>query len=138
VFYIAYVSAAVRRFSKSELVELLEQSRQKNTRLGLTGMLLYKDGDFMQVLEGDEPVVREAMATIERDPRHTHFMPLIHGNIEERQFSEWSMGFRDLNSPEVRSASGYSAFLNTPLTDAEFVADPGKAHRLLLSFKSTM
>ncbi len=138
MFYIVYVSAAVRRFTPAELVELLEQSRQNNSRLEVTGMMLYKDGDFMQVLEGEEPVVRKLMATIDADPRHTGVIKLIHGNIEQRQFSDWSMGFRDLNSPEAQSAEGYSAFLNTPLTGAEFAANPSKAHRLLLSFKRTM
>ena len=46
---LVYVSSALREFSKSELVELLEKSRKKNTRLGLTGMLLYKEGNFIQL-----------------------------------------------------------------------------------------
>ena len=48
------------------------------------------------------------------------------------------MGFRDLNSAEVRSLPGYSEFLNTPLTGKEFAADPSRAHKLLLTFKKSM
>ena len=58
MFHLVYVSSAVRPFSKSELVELLNVTRDNNSRLGVTGMLLYRDGNFMQVLEGGEPVVR--------------------------------------------------------------------------------
>ena len=136
--YDLYVSSATRPFSKAELVELLERSRLNNTRLGLTGMLLYKDGNFMQVLEGEESETQRLMAAIERDPRHTGFVRLIRGETEDRQFPDWSMGFRDLSSPDVSSLEGYSEFLNTPLTGAEFAADPSKAQRLLLMFKRTM
>jgi hypothetical protein len=105
MFQLVYVSAAVRPLSKSELGELLAQSRKNNSRLGLTGMLLYKDGDFMQVLEGEEQVVRDMMSTIARDPRHSGILVLIQGDTSQHPFAEWSMGFRDLNSPEARSAA---------------------------------
>jgi hypothetical protein len=48
---IVYSSSAVKPFSEEELVALLQQSRQNNERLAITGMLLYKDLGFMQVIE---------------------------------------------------------------------------------------
>ncbi len=58
MFSLTYVSSAVRPFAEDELADLLAVSRQNNARLGITGMLLYKDGNFMQVLEGEEAEVR--------------------------------------------------------------------------------
>jgi len=70
MFSLIYVSSAVTEFSKSELVDLLESCHANNANLGVTGMLLYKDGNFMQALEGNEDVVRGLHAKIALDPRH--------------------------------------------------------------------
>jgi hypothetical protein len=138
VFFSVYVSAAVDPFSASELVHLLDTARRNNAALGVTGMLLYKDGNFMQVLEGDEATVRNVYAKIERDPRHRGLLTLLQGTTEERQFADWSMAFRDLDAPEAGAIPGYSEFLNTPLTGSEFVADPSRCQKLLAVFKRTM
>ena len=135
MYFVVYVSSAVEPFSKQELVDLLAKSRENNAKLDLTGMLLYKDGNFMQVLEGQEDVVRGLVARIERDPRHRGLLMLLQGPIAERQFPDWSMGFRDLNSPDVRAVPGFSEFLNTPLTGAEFAGDRTRCQKLLLTFK---
>ena len=59
MFHLVYASSALQPFTKPELQALLEQARQKNAKLGVTGMLLYKDGNFMQVLEGEKETVRK-------------------------------------------------------------------------------
>lgn len=138
LFFLVYVSSATRPFSRSDLEELLATSRDNNARAGITGMLLYKEGNFMQVLEGEEEAVRAVYDKIGEDPRHRGEITLQEGFTEERQFPDWSMGFRDLLSPETRSVPGYSEFLNTPLTGQEFSEDPSRAQKLLLTFKKTM
>ncbi len=138
MFFLTYASTATRDLSKSDLNELLAQCRKNNAELGITGMLLYKDGNFMQVLEGEESAVRSLYAKIGRDPRHKGEILLQQGNLEERQFPGWSMGYRDLASQEARSIPEYSEFLNTPLTGQEFSANPSRSQKLLLSFKRNM
>lgn len=66
MFGLVYVSSAVVPFSKAELLSLLTKSRENNSKVGLTGLLIYKDGSFMQVLEGEETAV---LATHERIAR---------------------------------------------------------------------
>src|SRR4028118_630971 len=100
MFFLVYVSSATRPFSGEDLRVLLETCRKNNAELGITGMLLYKDGNFMQVLEGDEEAVRGLHARIAADPRHRAEITLQEGFAEWRQFPDWSMGFRDLNSPD--------------------------------------
>ena len=51
---IAYSSSAAVPFSEGDLLELLTRSRENNTAKGITGLLLFKEGKFLQVLEGDE------------------------------------------------------------------------------------
>lgn len=138
MFFLVYVSSAVRQFSRPDLEDLLTTSRDNNARAGITGMLLYKDGNFMQVLEGEEGAVRAVYDKIGTDPRHKGEIILREGFTEERQFPDWSMGFRDLQSPEAHAIRGYSEFLNTPLTGQEFSGDPTRAQKLLLTFKKTM
>lgn len=138
MFFSVYVSSAVLPFSSSELVHLLDTSRRNNAALGVTGMLLYKDGNFMQVLEGDEATVRALYARIERDPRHRGLLTLLQGTSDEREFAEWSMAFRNLDAADAPGTPGYSEFLNTPLTSQEFAADPTRCQRLLSVFKRTM
>jgi hypothetical protein len=138
LYSLVYVSSAVSLFSAAELIALLDQSRANNTRLGVSGMLLYKDGNTMQLLEGDREVVLGLYERIARDPRHRGLLRLVEANIETRLFADWSMAFRDLNAPETRAIPGYSEFLNTPLTSAEFSANPTRCQKLLTTFKRTL
>jgi len=55
---IVYISAAVQPLSDADLEALLAKSREKNARLKVTGILLYKDGDIMQLIEGPGEAVR--------------------------------------------------------------------------------
>ena len=138
LFSLTYVSSAVELFSKSELEHLMALSRENNAKRGVTGMLLYKEGNFMQVLEGDEREVRILYEKISADTRHKDDIVLLQGPVAERQFPDWAMGFRDLDSLGVQDIPGYSEFLNTPLSEREFFADPTRSQKLLLSFKQSM
>ena len=138
LFSLTYVSSAVRPFSSSQLVELLNTSRRNNTDAGLTGMLLYKDGNFMQVLEGPEETVRRVHGKILRDPRHCGMIVLLEHEIANRQFGDWSMGFRNLDDPQLTGTPGFSEFMNTALTSTQFRDNPSFAQKLLASFKKRM
>ena len=72
MYSLIYVSSAVQLMAGEELTQLLLQSRAKNVRLEITGLLLYKDGDFMQALEGAEDRVKLLFETIQRDSRPPH------------------------------------------------------------------
>ena len=138
LFSLVYASSAVELFSTDDLVSLLECCRRNNTAAGVTGMLLYKAGNFMQVLEGEEETVRCLHDKIQHDPRHRGIITLTEHMIPERQFGEWSMGFRNLSDPVLREMPGYNEFLNVPLNDADFAARPSRARRLLATFRQKM
>ncbi|HTV58020.1 MAG TPA: BLUF domain-containing protein [Verrucomicrobiae bacterium] len=132
---LVYVSRAAAPFSNLQLVELLEKCRENNESFGVTGILLYKDGRFMQALEGDEDAVRSVMAKISADPRHGDIAILVMEPALEREFAEWSMGFANLHSPGVLSIPGYSKFLETPLSREGFKPNPAGAKEVLLLFR---
>ena len=135
IFFDIYSSSAVKTFTVDELVALLKKSQDNNIKVGLTGLLVHKDGQFMQLIEGPEDIVRMTLKKIEADTRHKNIATLLEGTTDDRQFSEWSMGFRDLNSPEIRTLSGFSEFLYTPLDGTEFKTSPTRSQRFLLMLK---
>lgn len=133
-----YGSTATVPFGKPELLELLNKSRTNNAKINVTGLLLFKDGQFMQVLEGDEPAVTSLYERIARDPRHTGSMVFLNRPIEQRDFPDWSMAFKDLRDPDLLKTPGYSEFLNVSLADPTLGKDTSKAKRLLTVFRTVM
>ena len=135
LIHLIYASSATKPFSEKDLLALLEISRRNNEPAGITGLLLYHDGNFMQVLEGEEPVVTATHARISKDPRHYGLLTLLQEPIEKRAFGDWSMGFRNLNSDEVRSTPGYSEFMNEDWRGRPMRETPQRAVRLLRVFR---
>lgn len=132
---LAYVSSAVKPLSRQELTELLAHCRQSNTAAGISGLLLYKGGNFLQVLEGEAAAVLDLKTRIARDLRHSGMIVMFVRPIEKRQFGEWAMAFHDLDSAELRDLPGYSDYVDTSLT-AESIG--GRLAPLLESFRRNM
>lgn len=128
-----YASAARRDFDAGELAQLLQAARVNNARLGLTGMLLFAEGSFFQVLEGEAEVVDALFAKIERDPRHALVTQIIREPIPRRFFEAWSMGFSSLSRDELAGLSGVNDFFGSA---ASVAVDSGRAHKLLAAFRS--
>ena len=97
MFHLIYLSSAWGKMPEAGLDELLSVSRQNNRAAGITGMLLYLDGNFIQYLEGDESAVRGIFDKIKSDPRHHNVIVVDEGQTDRRLFDDWAMGFRRLN-----------------------------------------
>jgi len=91
-----YVSNTRRDLAQPDLESILVASRRNNAAAGITGMLLFMDGAFLQVLEGDSDAVAQTYARIRRDARHWHPQTLVDQDAP-RAFGQWSMGFERLN-----------------------------------------
>src|SRR6185369_10753120 len=86
-----YCSRAVD--SSPEAIEsILSQSRQHNPASGITGILCYGGGIFLQAIEGGRGQVSELFGLIQRDARHKDVVLLQFEEILERRFGGWSMG----------------------------------------------
>lgn len=101
IFQIVYWSEAAAPMDEDAVGELLRSARAKNERLGITGVLLYKAGTFLQLLEGDEDTVRTLYATIEADPRHRAVETLFTARGQDRLFPDWTMGVEHLDDADV-------------------------------------
>jgi hypothetical protein len=111
MFQFVYVSSAVLLFSDEDLKNLLEVSRRRNQECGVTGLLLYVRGNFIQLLEGRQEDVLATRARIEADKRHRGIVPLLEGWSEKREFPDWSMGFELVREEDRATLPGLSDFL---------------------------
>jgi FAD-dependent sensor of blue light len=110
---LVYVSSAVRLFTDDELAALLYQSRDSNKQTGITGMLLYMGGNFMQAIEGEDEAVAALREKIYADPRHTQVTTLLNLPIARRRFADWSMAFSNIDRLPHSDREGFSTFLNS-------------------------
>lgn len=136
MFSLVYVSSATHLFTDQELIDLLKKSRANNQRQDITGLMLYKDGNFIQVLEGPEEAVLATFNKIALDPRHTGLVILSRQQIAERQFPDWAMGFRNAN--KLQDVAGVSAYLQEPVTPEALTKNPQRTQLLLESFKENL
>jgi hypothetical protein len=103
-----YVSNTVHTVTVGDLDDILAASRRNNAMLGITGLLLFIDGGFLQILEGDERAVRELYTRIATDPRHANPHLMLDREVPVRAFPEWSMGFEhpSMDDPETAGMFG--------------------------------
>jgi hypothetical protein len=105
--YIIYLSSAVRLMNSSDLSELLKVSRRNNQTRNITGMLLYGDGSFIQVLEGASDDIEAIYAVIQADTRHRSVTRILSGKIGRRNFADWKMGFMAIEKDVMSKLEGY-------------------------------
>jgi hypothetical protein len=108
-----YTSIAKERLTDSSLKNLLNKSRSNNTAFNITGMLLYMDPFFIQILEGGEIAVNEIFRKITEDPIHHKISLIVKKSIEERSFSSWAMGFNKLSEESIESVMDLDTFYNS-------------------------
>lgn len=136
IYSTVYVSTATVQFSEDDVADLLAASRMNNSALDITGMLLVKDGQFMQALEGPEAAVRALMAKISADERHTDFWTLSEEQRQIRQFPEWTMGYQGLTDESIRAIPGYDRFFDAAPDSARAWETKSRAMWLLDWFHS--
>lgn len=131
---IVYVSAATKELDDDELHLIHESSQRHNGTQEVTGMLLYSQGSFIQVLEGEVPAVEECMSRISTDRRHHSIFRISEERVEAREFGSWAMGFKSLNTIDAPFWPGYTLFFERGFGAEHFNAKPGLALELLRQF----
>lgn len=87
-----YASRAADSVNQESLVAILKKSKANNPVTGVTGVLCFSGGLFLQVLEGGRGPVNALYHRIAADPRHRDVLLLSYEEIEERSFAGWAMG----------------------------------------------
>jgi len=112
MYQLLYISNAVNLMSNDELESLLGNARIKNHQLNITGMLVYLDGSFIQVLEGEKAVVKDSFKNISKDPRHNNIILVDENHIDKRAFQSWEMAFHKLHANDIEKFPAIKNLLN--------------------------
>ena len=126
--------AAVAAFSQNELRELLAKARTKNSKLNITGLLLYHNESFFQILEGEEEPVHSLFARVAEDKRHHNVLLLSRKAAPGRNFGAWSMGFIDMDKASSKAA-GFVKLLEAKSSFLDLQGDAKLVARLIDGFQ---
>lgn len=102
IYQLVYVSHPTKALNMAGLVGIMTKAQYKNLRLDISGLLIFHNGKFMQLLEGSESAVKDLFATIRQDPRHMDVDVLLEIKSTSRCMPSWVMAF----SPDERRSSG--------------------------------
>jgi hypothetical protein len=119
--HLIYLSDLVDR-NESALAAILQSASRHNQRDGITGMLLYAEGNFLQVIEGEPAAV------------HRNVTVLLEDALSERHFSQWSMGYKQLRAEDVLAFPQYAPYFKYGFNAKAFDPKPGDALDLLKLF----
>jgi Sensors of blue-light using FAD len=131
---LVYASNAAKPFEEEPLKELVAAARTNNARLGITGLLLYKNASFFQVIEGEEGKAQRLFEKIRQDKRHQSVVMLHRRPVELRSFPDWSMGFTLVPEKRQEALAGFLDFLRVRKFP-DLVGDTVLTDRILNGFK---
>ena len=100
--HIVYISAASKSFENTDIQDILNTARALNARDSITGMLMFYQHQFLQVLEGEKDVVHACFNRIRKDLRHSGVIVLYEESGQNRMFDQWNMGLVDFDSCEKK------------------------------------
>lgn len=127
-----YVSDLVG--DENQLGAILESAVRHNQADGITGMLLFSGGNFLQVLEGSAEQVKATYERIRLDPRHRNCLVLLEHDVASRQFGRWSMGCRQLSAEDVANFPAHAPHFQYGFRKPDFEVKPGEALEMLNLF----
>lgn len=100
------MSTVCDKTSDADIQDILATAQRFNASVGITGMLLCVERQFLQYLEGDEQAVESLYERIAKDPRHSGVMRLFCGRYPRRVFEGWSMGFQQAGKEKPKALQG--------------------------------
>lgn len=103
IFQLIYTCALSQDISGTDLESIAVSSRRRNEERDITGILLYKEGSVLQVLEGERSAVMSLYNKIASDDRVSNVIVLIQRVTTKREFSKWSMGYKNADSSSTET-----------------------------------
>ncbi len=128
-----YTSQATEPFNKRKLLDLLHESRAYNSIDNITGVLMHKEGFFLQVIEGESEAVQNLFNRIIKDKRHKEIRISQDLKVTTRLFPQWSMGCADFNEPELSLLPGIRTDLSDPEVIEELISQLPEVASFLLA-----
>ncbi len=117
LYRLVYISRATTDITPEVVKNLLVESRMRNEKYRISGLLIYMNHNFLQVLEGPKNDVEQLYNNIVIDPRHTGTEVLEAKTINDRIFSEWKMVFSEVSTREFKNLSGFTELYDLHIRD---------------------
>jgi hypothetical protein len=105
-YQIFYSSQATADMSVADLEQILVDARAGNAARNVTGVLVFVDGVFLQILEGERDTVLGLMSSIAADPRHRTVKVFHEAEAGERTFGNWRMAYLSANAEQLSTWLG--------------------------------
>ncbi|QXV65481.1 BLUF domain-containing protein [Mucilaginibacter sp. 21P] len=109
---IVYISKSAYPMHENQLLDILHSSRIHNAAVNISGVLLYSEGTFIQLLEGRDKIIDALYKRIQADERHTNVITLVNQTTDEKSFEQWLMGFAVTDANKTEKLVGYLKSLN--------------------------
>lgn len=132
--HLIYLSRATEPFSDDDLKDLLAQARRNNAAQHITGMLVYGNGQFAQIIEGEQRTLQDLYDRLQRDPRHSQVTKFADKAITTRSFGEWAMAFQATAPEQLEGQPGYVSLDVLDLEPAGLSATDTQLLSMIASF----
>jgi hypothetical protein len=133
VHQLIYSSSSRKKILKSHLYIILRQARKNNKMIDVTGLLIYSDLHFFQILEGEKKVVLELFSKISNDKRHSDIQILSENNVDVRSFPTWEMAYATPSAKELATWSGLQSTTTVEATLSSLKSEPSRTMGVLLN-----
>ena len=137
-FRLIYSSEAAPGLAAPELEQMLAESRVRNKAHGITGVLLFVEGAFLQILEGEKVDVDDLMGRIERDARHHDIKVFYEQEVDERAFASWSMAYLTPGADEIAKWIEHDGATTIESVLAAVEKNPGRLPGMVVNILKTL
>ena len=131
-YRLIYSSEETGKMSRPDLEQMLEESRVRNAKRDITGVLVFVDGVFLQVLEGERDDVEDLMASIRRDPRHRDIKVFHEEETASRAFPTWRMAYLSPRAEDVSAWAGLEGATSIESVLGSLRGDPDRVPLMLV------
>ncbi len=97
-FAISYVSTASRGLPQEEIVKIMEETQIRNNKHGVNGLLIYSEGNFFEVIEGEEIKIKDLFKVIREDTRHKNILMIFEKEVDKPFFEDMDANFISENT----------------------------------------
>lgn len=137
-YQIIYSSQASTPLSVDALEAILRDARAGNARRGVTGALVYVDGFFLQILEGERDVVQRLMRSIGQDSRHGSVTVFHEAEVGAPMFGGWHMAYLHAAPDQLAVWAGLDGSTTIDALLDDMRAAPGRASRLVVNILANL
>ncbi len=137
-YRLIYSSEATAEMARTDLEQMLAESRLRNAKRDITGVLVFVDGVFLQILEGERDDVEDLMVSIQRDPRHRNIKVFHEEEIDRRAFPAWRMAYLSPRAEEVSAWVGLEGAASIESVLATLRSDPHRVPKVLVGLVETL